>query len=377
MKKLRFLSFLLVCILLLASLTGCFADTGLGEPSTNTSELASAPTTEPKPTPPTTDESTFEIHFIDVGQADSALVLCDGKAMLIDGGNRADGNLIYSYLQARSITYLDYVVCTHADEDHVGGLASALTYADAGTIYSPVKEYSSDAFKNFASKVAARQKELIQPAAGTVFSLGSAQITVVGPVGTYSDNNNRSIVLRIVYGETSFLFTGDAERQAETDILASGATLKSTVLKVGHHGAETSTTYPFLREIDPDYAVISVGKNNTYGHPTEDALSRLRDADVKVFRTDMQGDIICKSDGKTVSFTVARNADAVTNPTEKESSVTSGDTPAPTLYIGNTQSKKFHKASCSSLPSEANRIVFQSAQEARDAGYTSCGICKP
>jgi hypothetical protein len=119
-----------------------------------------------------------------------------------------------------------------------------------------------------------------------------------------------SIVLRIVYGGTSFLFTGDAEREEEQDILNAGFNLDSTVLKVGHHGSDTSTTYPFLREIMPQYAIISVGNDNTYGHPTEDTLSRLRDADVKLFRTDLQGDIFCTSDGKTVSFSVTRNPNA-------------------------------------------------------------------
>lgn len=130
-------------------------------------------------------------------------------------------------------------------------------------------------------------------------------------VNTDSSNpNNTSIVLRIVYGDTSFLFTGDAEREVEQAILNRGTNINSTVLKVGHHGSETSTSYVWLREIMPQYAVISVGTDNSYGHPTEDVLSRLRDAEVKTFRTDLQGDIICVSDGTTVTFTVERNADA-------------------------------------------------------------------
>lgn len=358
-KPLRAL-WLFVSLALLLSLTGCLG--GLG----NSAETAS----------PIASDSSFAVHFIDVGQADAALVLCDGKSMLIDGGNRGDGNLIYSYLQKRELTYLDYLVCTHADEDHVGGLAAALTYADAGVIYCPVKEYTSDAFNNFVEKAKERGKELTQPTAGATFSLGSAQVTVIGPVGEYNDNNNRSIVLRIVYGETSFLFTGDAEREAETDILASGAMLKSTVLKVGHHGSESSTTYPFLRAVDPDYAVISAGKDNKYGHPTEDVLSRLRDAEVKVYRTDMQGDIICTSDGKTVTFQTQKNGDALTNPTEQDTAQTEAVTEAE-YYVGNVKSKKYHLPTCRSLPDEENRIIFSSKQEAIDEGYDPCGSCKP
>jgi competence protein ComEC len=240
-----------------------------------------------------------------------------------------------------------------------------------------VKEYTSDAFNNFVKKAQERGKELTQPTAGATFSLGSAQVTVIGPVGEYNDNNNRSIVLRIVYGETSFLFTGDAEREAETDILASGAMLKSTVLKVGHHGSESSTTYPFLRAVDPDYAVISAGKDNKYGHPTEDVLSRLRDAEVKVYRTDMQGDIVCTSDGKTVTFQTQKNGDAITNPTEKDTAESSAVTDTAVTYIGNVKSKKYHLPTCSSLPAEENRIIFSSKQEAIDAEYEACGSCKP
>lgn len=359
---------LLGVFLLLFSLFSCI------QPLPNTQTPGSEALTS---APSVAGGSTFEVHFIDVGQADAALVLCDGKSMLIDGGNRADGDLIFTYLKNRELTYLDYVVCTHPDEDHVGGLAAALTYADVGTVYCPVTSYTSKAFQNFANKVTERNRVLVKPAPDTVFSLGSAQITILAPRADYSDNNNQSIVLRIVYGETSFLFTGDAARESEADILASGAVLKSTVLKVGHHGSESSTTYPFLREVSPDYAVISVGKNNSYGHPTEEALSRLRDAGVTLYRTDLQGDIICTSDGKTVTFTTQKNSGAITNPTEAES--TERDTLAGTeyAYVGNLSTKKLHLLTCSRLPEESNRIWFLTREEAIAAGYTPCGICKP
>ncbi|MBQ7336756.1 MAG: MBL fold metallo-hydrolase [Clostridia bacterium] len=369
MKK-RILSSVLA-ILLLFTLCGCdFLDLPYGDSGTAT-EAQNANTDLPQ-------NSSFAVHFIDVGQADAALVICENKTMLIDGGNAEDSNLIYSYLEKHQITHLDYVVCTHAHEDHVGGLSGALTFATVGTVFAPVTTFSTKAFQNFVKKVADRGASITVPTAGQTFQLGSAAVTVLGPLKDYEDTNDTSIVLRIVYGELSFLFTGDMESLAETDLVASGAILKSTVLKVGHHGSSSSTSYHFLREVDPTYAVISVGTDNSYGHPTETVLSRLRDADVQLYRTDLQGDIVCTSnDGKTLTFTTAKNSGVQTNPTENEKSTS--DTTAVTeyAYIGNLNSKKYHRTDCYALPSEENRIYFTTKEEAQTAGYEACGICNP
>lgn len=240
----------------------------------------------------------FRILFIDVGQADAALVFCEGETMLIDGGNVEDSDVIYTVLEKQNVTNLDYVVCTHAHEDHVGGLAAALTACTAETVLCPVTSYNSKAFTSFAE----RAGEITVPEAGDSFSLGGAEVKILACDPDASDTNNTSIVLKICYGETSFLFTGDAEYEVEQTLLESGCDLSATVLKVGHHGSSTSTSYRFLNEIMPQYAVISVGKNNSYGHPHDEVLSRLRDADVTVYRTDELGDITCISDGKTVTF---------------------------------------------------------------------------
>ena len=290
-------------------------------PTTEPTQPTSPITTEPsepitKPTQPTEPgmpeipaESTFSIHFIDVGQADAALVECDGHYMLIDGGNKADSNLIYAVLKRANVKKLDIVVGTHAHEDHIGGLPGAFQFATADITLCPVKSYNSKAFENFAKYANQKGNGITIPKVGDTYALGSATVTILG-LNADDDPNNTSIILRIDYGETSFLFTGDAERAAEQAVLSSGMNLSATVLKIGHHGSDSSTTYPFLREIMPQYAIISVGNDNTYGHPTEDTLSRLRDADVKLFRTDLQGDIFCTSDGKTVSFSVTRNPNA-------------------------------------------------------------------
>ena len=317
------------------------------------------------------EESGLTVYFIDVGQADSSLVICDGHAMLIDGGNAADSDLIYTFLREHKVNHLDYIVATHAHEDHIGGLAGALNYATVDIAYCPVDEYDSKAFSSFVKYLGEQGKAITIPRHGDTFILGGSIVDVIAPVKQYDNTNNTSIVLRLTYHDVSFLFTGDCEREAEADILESGYELSATVLKVGHHGSDTSTSYPFLREVMPQYAVISCGSNNQYGHPHDDTLSKLRDADVTVFRTDMQGTIICNSDGFTVSFAVDRNADAVTNPTKPFVSVDEE------YYIGNINSKRVHRPSCSGLPNEKNRVLFTTLGEATDAGYTPCGTCKP
>lgn len=249
----------------------------------------------------TVPDAPFTVHFIDVGQADAALVLCDGASMLIDGGNREDSDLIATYLEKQAISYLDYVICSHAHEDHVGGLSGALATVQAGAVFAPETEADTKAYKNFKAKVHEQGLSITHPAVGDTLSLGSARVDFLGPVTEKTEElNDTSIILKITYGETSFLFTGDAEREAELSVLDSGADVSATVLKVGHHGSSSSTSYPFLREVNPEIAVISAGVNNDYGHPHKEVLSRLSDADAEVYRTDKQGDIIFTSDGTAV-----------------------------------------------------------------------------
>lgn len=253
------------------------------------------------------ENSNFEVHFIDVGQADSALIECDGETMMIDGGNVADSNVVAAYLKKEDVTELNYVVCSHAHEDHVGGLSGALSVTKADNIYAPKTKANTKAYKNFKKKAEEQNVEIKHPNVGDEIQLGSSTVEFLGPVDENGkDLNSTSIVLKITYGNTSFLFTGDAESDEEEEILNSGADLKSTVLKVGHHGSRMSTSYPFLREVMPQYAVISVEKGNSYGHPNEETLSKLSDAGVEVYRTDESGDIVMTSDGNSINVVTAK-----------------------------------------------------------------------
>ena len=342
-------------------------------------------------------DSTFNIHFIDVGQADAALIECDGHYMLIDGGNRADSNTIYSVLSRNNVDYLDIVVGTHAHEDHIGGIPGAFNYATAGLTLSPVKSYDSTTFDNFKKYADQNGGGLVIPKIGNTYSLGSAEVKILGVNGG-DDTNDTSIVLMITYGSTRFLFTGDAEREAEETILNSGVDLSSTFLKVGHHGSGTSTTYPFLREVMPKYAVISVGTDNSYGHPAEETVSRLRDANVQVFRTDLQGDIYCVSDGNSLTFTVDKNsnvsvpdtpAPVVVQPSQTvpdkpvvstKSEIEPEPIPSGPYYVLNTNSKKFHEPTCGSvnnISSDNKEYSTNAAEDLVEKGYEPCGNCKP
>ncbi len=313
----------------------------------------------------------FEMHFIDVGQALSVLVECDGQFMLYDGGNVDDGSLVVSYLQSQGVEELQYVFCSHAHEDHVGGLAAALAYFPANHVYSPVTQADTKCFQNFVKYTQQQGLAVEVPAVGTSWPLGSATVTLLGPVAAYSSTNDTSLVVRIDYGSTSFLLTGDMEKTAETDLVNSGANLKADVLQVGHHGSSTSTGYLFLNAVLPEMGIISCGAGNKYGHPHEETLSILRDAGVDVYRTDLQGTITIGSDGQ--NYTVAMEhfvPDAQLNPTDPAASSTAQQT-----YIGNVNSKKFHLPSCPNLPAEKNQILFSSYDEAIAAGYTPCSSC--
>ena len=255
------------------------------------------------------------IYFIDVGQGDSALIVCDGDSMIIDGG--IPGSKVYSFIKDHNITRLEYMVATHPDEDHVGGLAGVLNAVPVETIFSPVKDWNTKAFGDFKKYAEKQGAPISVPYVGDEFYLGGATFTILSCDTSAKKPNEMTICLRLDYGETSFLFTGDVEGYALYQLTSLNVPLKSTVLKVSHHGSENSNPEDFLNLVNPEYAVISCGKNN-YGHPAEATLNLLKNHDVNLFRTDLQGTITCVSDGQTIDFKTEHKAqsDLFTAPTK-------------------------------------------------------------
>lgn len=316
------------------------------------------------------------VHYIDVGQADCALLESDGHYMVIDGGDNGDADTIVSYLEEQGVKKLDVVVGTHPHEDHIGSLDAVINNFDVDAVYMPKIMHTSKTFEDVLDAISNKGLKIKAPNPGDTFYFNGLEVEVHGPQQEYSDFNNNSIVLKVTAGETKFLFTGDAEALAEEDILNAGHDVQADVLKVGHHGSSTSSSQEFLQAVSPDFAVISVGTGNSYGHPEEETLDRLESMGVEIYRTDLQGTIICSTDGKNITFNaVSTNAGGEKTETVN-ASVTTEAEPAE-IFIGNKNSKKFHKEDCASLPVEKNRVTLESREEAIALGYEPCGSCNP
>jgi competence protein ComEC len=296
---------------------------------------------------------------------------------LVDAGNNGDGDEVAAFIADAGVERLAYAIGTHPHEDHIGGLDQVLDRVPTDAVILPDKESDTQTYQDVLAAIENSGAERVTAQPGAVYDFGFYSMTVLGPVKAYDDMNNNSVVVRVDCGETSFLLTGDIEEQAEHDLLSMGYDVECTVLKAPHHGSETSSSYVFLRAAYPEMVVIQCGRDNSYGHPHEDPLSRYRDAGATVYRTDTMGTIHMTSDGHSVATDAQGIASPVTRAPDGQDDLSGGSLTSVQAYIGNANSKKFHLPACSKLPAEQNRVPFDSRKEAIDAGYEPCGTCKP
>ena len=348
----------------------------------------------------------LKIHFLDVGQGACALIESDGHYMLIDGGGRDSSSFTVSYLAQLGIEKFDYMVATHFDEDHIAGLIGVFNKFAVETVLEPSYETDTSIYKSFKEAENNSKAKVIIPEPGEEYTLGDAKFTVIAPKKPEKDTdqeaaaeglkeNNQSICILLKNGDNKVLFTGDAEQEEEQYLVDSGRDIRADVYMVGHHGSGSSTSELLLDAVQPEYAVISCGTGNDYGHPVQEVLDRLWDKDVSVFRTDEQGNIIMTSDGETITWNAepsqtwapgvvpekapdrSGNTESAKN-TDTDTSVNSDGTE--NAYVLNNSTMKFHYPWCSSVKKIAEQNYEESSlsrDELLDKGYTPCGNCNP
>ena len=249
----------------------------------------------------------FSVHYIDVGQGDCELIVSKDKTVLIDSGEYENATKVISYIQSLGITKLDYVIGTHPHSDHIGGLPEIIQSFEIGKVIAPKISVemtpTTKTYKNFLSAVKDKGLKLTPATVGEEYQLDeNTVLKILAPLSDYDSLNNYSIVCMVTHGENKFLFMGDAEKDAEGDLLETNADIDADVLKAGHHGSNSSSTMKFLSAVSPLYTVVSVGADNSYNHPSEKAIQRILKYSKDIYRTDLQGNIICISDGNNISF---------------------------------------------------------------------------
>ncbi len=257
----------------------------------------------PAPAPPPVSGESLRVHILDVGQADCILIQGPERTMVIDGGESWNGPDIVQYLRAQGVDRIDYYLNTHPHSDHYGGIVQVMRAIPAGEfLHHPPPEEAVPATRGYQKLLQflldSGTKTTVLDPGDTIDLGGGAVLTCLAPLEEYDDLNNNSLVERLVYGNRAFLFTGDAEKKSEAAILASGAELSADVYSIPHHGSSTGVTQEFLDAVAPEYATISVGLDNDYGHPHRDTIQRLWQAEVTCLRTDLLGTIVIETDGE-------------------------------------------------------------------------------
>ena len=259
-------------------------------------------------TPPS-DQDIVEVHFIDVGQGDSILIKSGELTMLIDAGEIKSGETVTNYLKNIGVSKLEYLIGTHPHTDHIGGLSSIIQAFDVKTIIMPKVENTTKTFDELLDLIKEKGLKITSPVVGQEYALDKATFKILAPAKKYKDINDNSVVIRLSHGENDFLFTGDIENKAEKDILDNTKNLDAEVLKAAHHGSNSSSTSKFLKTVKPKYAVICVGEDNQYKHPHPKTIKRIESVGALIYRTDLNGSIVFKSDGSNITITTTKKSD--------------------------------------------------------------------
>ena len=245
----------------------------------------------------------LEVHFIDIGQGDSILIEHNNKTMLIDTGPKEGKNNLMEYLVSQKIKKIDYLILTHQHKDHIGNAAAVIKNFSIGTLYMPNVTSTTDEFRNLIKAIEAKGLTITRPIAGSSFNFGNAQCFILAPNSeVYENENDYSIVIKMVYKNTSFLFTGDAQFYSEKEMMDKGYDLSADVLKIAQHGNDNTTSEEFLSKVNPKYAALSCALNDSNDHPSKKTMKLLKEKNIPVYRTDQCGTILCTSDGQNIFF---------------------------------------------------------------------------
>ena len=317
------------------------------------------------------------VHILDVGEGNAALVESGGHYGLIDGGNREHSSFVVAYLKQLGITSLDFVIASHYDADHLSGVVGVMNVFPVEKLYAPDYVSGTYIYQTFITTAGLKGLVPEAPDSGDSFTFGDSTVTFIGPsrCDHYTENDN-SIVVKVSNGSSSFLFTGDAEREAENEMIASGEDLASDVLIAGHHGSSSSTSESFFISVMPKYTVISCSSDNSYGHPSKTVINILKKYGTEVYRTDEHGTIIATCSGGDITWNCEPSDTWAYRIADRPPS--SPDYSG--AYVLNTHSMVFHLPTCSSAEkiSERNKALSEeSRDELMAEGYTPCGYCRP